>query len=211
MSLLDVIRDPEAAARAGGQITGVAVGIVTDNRDPEGLARVKVRMPWLAADAESDWVKIATLYAGDGRGSVWLPELDDEVLLAFEHGDVNYPYVIGALWNTQAKPPETNADGQNNVKLVRSRSGHAVTLRDEAGRETVEIRSKGGHRIELSDAAGAERVTISDHTGRNILTLESMGGLVTLKAGLRLSVEAPQVEITATGPLTLRGAVVNIN
>jgi uncharacterized protein involved in type VI secretion and phage assembly len=211
VSLLDVIRGPEEAARAEGQISGVAIGIVTDNRDPEGLARVKVRMPWLAADAESDWVKIATLYAGADRGSVWLPEVDDEVLLVFEHGDVNYPYVVGALWNTQAKPPEANADGQNNVKLVRSRSGHAVTLRDEAGRETVEIRSKGGHRIELSDAAGAERVTISDHTGQNILILESMGGQVTLKAGLRLSIEAPQVEIAATGPLTLRGAVVNIN
>jgi len=211
VSLLDVIRDPEAAARAGGRIAGVAVGVVTDNRDPEGLARVKVRMPWLAADAESDWVKIATLYAGADRGSVWLPEVEDEVLLAFEHGDVNYPYVIGALWNTQAKPPEANADGRNNVKLVRSRSGHSVTLRDEAGRETVEIRSQGGHRIELSDAAGAETVTISDGTGRNILTMESMGGLVTLRAGLRLVIEAPQVEITATGPLTLRGAVVNIN
>jgi hypothetical protein len=75
----------------------------------------------------------------------------------------------------------------------------------------VEIRSQGGHRIELSDAAGAETVTISDGTGRNILTMESMGGLVTLRAGLRLVIEAPQVEITATGPLTLRGAVVNIN
>ena len=72
--------------------------------------------------------------------------------------------------------------------------GDAVAeLRDEAGRETVEIRSRGGHRIELSDATGAETVTISDHTGRNLLKLESMGGLVTLKAGLRLVVEAPQV------------------
>jgi uncharacterized protein involved in type VI secretion and phage assembly len=211
VSLLDAIQDPQEAARAGARLNGVAIGIVSDNHDPDGLGRVKVRMPWLASDAESHWAKIATLYAGADRGSFWLPEVEDEVLLAFEHGDVNHPYVIGALWNTQSKPPEDNADGRNNIKLIRSRSGHAVTLSDKAGSETVEIRSKGGSRIELSDAAGAEKVTISDGTGRNILTLESTGGIVTLKAGLRLSIDAPQIEITASGPLTLRGAVVNIN
>ena len=84
-------------------------------------------------------MKIATLYAGADRGSVWLPEVDDEVLLAFEHGDVNYPYVIGALWNTQAKPPETNANGRNDVKLICSRSGHAARLR-----ESVEVTVTGG-------------------------------------------------------------------
>lgn len=226
MSLLDAIRNPDEAARASGLLAGVAIGIVSNNQDPQGLARVKVRMPWLAADAESDWIKTATLYAGADRGSVWLPEVDDEVLLAFEHGDVNYPYVLGALWNGRSKPPEANAAGGNHIKVVRSRSGHAVTFCDEDGRERVEIRSKGGHRIELSDAAGAETVTVSDGAGRNVLTLESQGGLVTLKAGLKVAIEAPEVQIKAqrftvvaqamasveaSGPLTLRGAVVNIN
>ncbi len=228
MSLLDEIQDPDEAVRAGRRINGVAVGVVTDNHDPQGLARVKVRMPWLAPDAESDWVKIAALYAGAGRGSVWLPEVDDEVLLAFEHGDVNHPYVIGALANARAKPPETNADGRNNVKTIRTRSGHVLTFGDDArnGKERVEIRSSGGHRIELSDATGAETVTVSDKSGRNILTLESLGDRATLKAGMRLALEAPEVAITAqrftlsaqvnasveaSGPLTLRGAVVNIN
>ena len=227
MSLLDAIRDPDEAARAGGLLLGVAVGIVSDNQDPQGLARVKVRMPWLAPDAESDWAKIAALYAGGDRGTVWLPEVDDEVLLGFEHGDVNRPYVLGALWNARSKPPETNADGHNDVKVVRSRSGHTVTLCDGDGRERVEVRSKGGHRVELSDATGAETVTVSDGSGRNVLTLETQGGgLVTLKAGLKVAIEAPEVEIKAqrftvaaqamasveaSGPLTLRGAVVNIN
>jgi uncharacterized protein involved in type VI secretion and phage assembly len=228
MSLLDVLHDPEEGVRAGRRINGVAVGTVTDNHDPQGLARVKVRMHWLAADAESDWIKVAGVYAGDGRGSVWLPEVKDEVLLAFEHGDVNYPFVIGALYNGPSKPPEANADGKNNVKTIRSRSGHVVTFGDDGqnGRERLEIRSKSGHRIELSDATGSEKVTISDKSGQNILTMESTSNEVTLKAGMKITLDAPQIEIKtqrftvtanatasiqASGPLTLRGAVVNIN
>ena len=228
MSLLDEIQDPEEAVRAARRVNGVAAGVVTDNRDPEGLARIKVRMPWLAADAESHWVKVATMYAGDNRGSVWLPEVDDEVLLAFEHGDIDHPYVIGALYNSTSKPPEANADGRNDVKTIRTRSGHVLLFGDDArnGRERIEIRSKSGHRIELSDATGSETVTISDKSGQNILTLVSQNNHATLKAGLKITLEAPQVEIKtqrfsvtadatasveASGPLTLRGAVVNIN
>lgn len=226
MSLLDIIQDPDEPVRAGRRIDGVAVGIVTDNRDPDGLARVKVQMPWLGPDAETDWVKLATLYAGDGRGSVFLPEVGDEVLLAFEHGDVNYPYVIGVLWNTGAQPPESNAAGGNDTKLIRSRAGHVLEFSDHAGGEKVSIRSQGGHLVELSDAPGAARITISDGSGSNILTLETTPGTVTLKAGLRIALEAPEVAITAqrfsvsaqvmgsieaTGPLTLRGAIINLN
>jgi uncharacterized protein involved in type VI secretion and phage assembly len=197
MSLYDAISDPDEAVQAGRRVSGVALGIISDNRDPDGLARVKVRMPWLAPDAESDWIQIATLYAGGGRGSVWLPEVDDQVLLAFEHGDINSPYVIGALWNRQAKPPEANAGGHNDIKIIRSRSGHSVTFCDDGPnrRERVEIRSKGGHRIELSDAEGAETVTVSDRSGGNVLTLETLANRATLKAGATITIQAPEVAI----------------
>jgi uncharacterized protein involved in type VI secretion and phage assembly len=199
MSLFDAISDPDEKVQAGRRVSGVALGIVSNNRDPKSLARVKVRMPWLAPDAESDWIQIATLYAGGGRGSVWLPEVDDQVLLAFEHGDINSPYVIGALWNEQAKPPETGAGGHNDIKTIRSRSGHAVTFCDDGPnkRERVEIRSKGGHRIELSDAEGSETVTVSDRSGGNVLTLETSANRATLKARGTITIEAPEVAIVA--------------
>jgi uncharacterized protein involved in type VI secretion and phage assembly len=212
VSLFDAIYDPNETVDAGRRVHGVALGIVSNNRDPEALARVKVQMPWLARDAESDWVQIATLHAGDGRGSVWLPEVGDSVLLAFEHGDINYPYVIGALWHRNAKPPETNAEGRNDIKTIRSRSGHVITFCDDGQnkRERLEIRSKGGHRIELSDAAGSETVTVSDRSGKNTLTLNSLADCATLKAGARIAIEATDVAILGnvriTGNAEITGA-----
>ena len=122
MSLTDLLLDDREEIERGRRVNGVAVGIVTDNHDPEGLGRVKVRFPWLGEGVESDWCKVASFMAGDGRGAVFLPEIEDEVLVAFEQGDVNFPYVIGALWNSSDRPPETNADGRNDVRKIRSRS-----------------------------------------------------------------------------------------
>ena len=115
-------------ARAGlsddhAKLSGVAVGIVTNNQDPQQLGRVKVRFPWLPGEDESFWAMIAVLMAGHERGTYFLPEVDDQVLVAFEHGDIRRPYVLGALWHRAAPPPETNADGKNNKRLIRSRSG----------------------------------------------------------------------------------------
>jgi uncharacterized protein involved in type VI secretion and phage assembly len=82
-----------------GRITGVVIGIVTNNQDPDRLGRVKVRFPWLSGGTESHWARVATPMAGNGRGLYFLPEVDDEVLVLFERGDVRFPFVIGALWN----------------------------------------------------------------------------------------------------------------
>jgi len=111
-------------------IHGVVVGIVTNNKDPEDLGRIKVNFPWRGIQDESIWARIATLMAGQDRGSYFLPEIGDEVLVSFEHGDIHQPYVIGSLWNGQDKPPETNSDGKNNNRLIKSRSGHKFIFND---------------------------------------------------------------------------------
>ena len=138
----------------------VVVGIVTNNQDPDGMARVKVRFPWLAEDAESHWIRIASPMAGNGRGMVFLPEVDDEVLLAFENGDLNRPYVLGALWNGEDNPPETNSDGRNNIRKIRSRSGHEIVFNDTSGTEKLEIKTNAGHQIVLDDSSGQEKIEI---------------------------------------------------
>lgn len=228
MNLVDLLTDAEEEQSRTKRIQGVAVGVVTDNQDPEGLCRVKVQMPWLSEDTETDWAKIATLMAGEERGSVFLPDVGDEVLLAFEHGDVNFPYVIGHLWNSAGPPPEDNADGQNNIKMLRSRSGHVIVFNDDAAarQEKVEIRTNAGHEIVLSDAAGSEKISIVDKTGGNEITIDSVTNAITIKSSLSISVESQSIDVSASninieskglmsikaaGVLTIQGAIVKIN
>jgi uncharacterized protein involved in type VI secretion and phage assembly len=122
----------------------VVIGIVTNNNDPDGLGRVKVRFPELPGNEESFWARLVSPMAGSGRGFQFLPEVNDEVLVAFEHNDVNRPFVIGCLWNGQDKPPEKNdkllnATGEVVKRLIRSRAGHLITLDDSQGDEKISI------------------------------------------------------------------------
>ena len=122
----------------GGAPEGVVVGIVTNNKDPQGLGRVKVKFPWLSADEESNWARLSSPMAGKDRGLFILPEVNDEVLVMFEHGDVNHPFVIGSLWNGTDKPPlsaDQAVDGSGNVvrRILKTTAGHTITL-DESDR-----------------------------------------------------------------------------
>jgi uncharacterized protein involved in type VI secretion and phage assembly len=210
MSILDALRTDDKSA---GKVRGVSAGIVTDNQDPDGLGRVKVKFPWLSDDNESDWVRVATLMAGAERGSFFLPEVDDEVLVAFEHGNINRPYVIGALWNGVDKPPEKNSDGKNNIRKIKSRSGHEIIFNDDAAaqNEKVEIHTKAGHKIVLDDSAGAERIEIVDKTGSNSISIDSVQNSVTISSSLQLKIKASIIEIEADSMLTIKaGAILTL-
>ena len=138
---------PEAKMAPPGWY-GVYSGLVVEVRDPDRQGRIKVRLPW-ALGAEGDayeaWARMATMMAGDHRGSWFIPDVDDEVLLAFEGGDPDQPYILGMLWNGRDIPPvEMDADGKNELKVLRSRNGLQITLRDENGRERLELETPGG-------------------------------------------------------------------
>ncbi|HSE42649.1 MAG TPA: phage baseplate assembly protein V [Acidobacteriota bacterium] len=203
MSILEALGTADQDVR---QIPGVVGAIVTNNKDPDGLGRVKVKFPWLSDQNETDWVRIATLMAGSGRGSFFLPEVDDEVLIAFEHGDINHPFVIGALWNGSAKPPETNNNGQNNIRKITSRSGHEIILNDDNNsmQEKVEIHSKAGHKIILNDSVGQETIEIIDKTGSNKIIIDSVQNSMNIESALQLKIKAMTVEIEGTTSLTLK-------
>lgn len=196
---------------------GVAVGVVTNNEDPEKLGRVRLKFPWRDDTDESYWARIATPMAGDDRGTYFLPERGDEVLVAFDNGDIHYPYVIGALWNGVDKPPEDNADGKNDVRKIRSRSGHEIVLDDSDTEGKVEITTNGGHSVVLDDSSGGG-ISIED-SGGNVIELDSSGGALNLSSTGTLSIEAPMIELKAdgnatiesSGALTLKGAIVKIN
>lgn len=201
-----------------GGLRGVAVGIVTENRgDPEKMGRVKLKFPWKEeAPHESYWARIATLMAGSGRGTYFLPDIGDEVLVAFEDGDIHYPYVLGALWNGEEKPPEDNADKKNEVKKIRSRSGHEIVLNDSKTEGKVEVTTSGGHKVVLDDASGG-KVNVEDKGG-NSIELNSSQGSIKIAATGQLSIEAPKIDIKgdlmnieSSGLLNIKGAIIKLN
>ncbi|HEV8320868.1 MAG TPA: phage baseplate assembly protein V [Myxococcota bacterium] len=148
-----------------GRLYGVYPGIVTNNKDPENRARVKVKFPWLSEAEESWWARVATFYAGRGRGSYLMPEVDDEVLVCFEHGDFHFPYVVGALWNGVDKVPGPgNPDGQNNVKHFQSRCGHKLVFDDTAGAEKISLIDSSGNNSVVIDVA-ADTISVTAQTG----------------------------------------------
>lgn len=215
MNMLQLLTPTPAHDLHACKIYGVVVGVVTNNQDPDGLGRVKVRFPWLSDENESHWSRLATLMAGPDRGSVFFPEVDDEVLVAFEHGDIRFPYVLGALWNGVDTPPHDNADGENNLRFIKSRSGHVIRLDDTSGGEKIEIIDSSGNNSIVIDTA-ANTITISANSDITIqsqsgkLALSGVGIELTSQAGV--TVQASQsIDVQASAQLNLKGAIVNIN
>jgi uncharacterized protein involved in type VI secretion and phage assembly len=149
--------------------------------------------------------------AGDNRGTFFLPEVGDEVLVSFDHGDITQPYVIGALWNGKDKPPEKNADGKNNVRVIKSRSGHKIILDDEQGSEKVTICTKSGHQIVLDDSADNKKIEIKDKTGTNSILIDSTQHNISILSQMKITIQAQMIEIKAGATLTLQGGIVKIN
>jgi uncharacterized protein involved in type VI secretion and phage assembly len=200
-----------APQERAGKMFGVVIGVVTNNQDPDKLGRVKMRFPWLDEEDESNWARIATTMAGNNRGTFFLPEVDDEVLVAFEHGNTEKPYVVGALWNGVDAPVRDNADGKNNQRVIRSRAGHEFILNDEDGKEQVEIKTKAGHQFLLDDTSGSEKIAIVDKSGNNKIEIDTAQNSIAISAQTKITLKAPTVEITADSEMTAKSAKVEIS
>ncbi len=201
----DQSADHGAAPATSHRWYGVHPAIVADVRDPDGLGRVKVRLPW-ADDASAGkyeaWARVATLMAGSRRGTWFMPDVNDEVLIAFEAGDPRYPYVVGSLWNGRDRPPEAmDRAGRNARKVIRSRSGVRIVLDDVNGEERFVVETPHGQRITLKDGPG--QVRIEDANGNAVL-LDSSG--VTVRSAAAVTVQASVVDITA-GMLTVNAGM----
>lgn len=228
----DLLRHLLATDDARGRFFGVVVGIVTNNQDPEGMHRVKVRFPWLTLDHESHWARVVAPMAGGKRGIYVLPEADDEVLVAFEHGSLEHPYVVGSLWNGKDKPPENNGDGKNDNRSFTSRSGHVVRLCDSNGDERIEIIDKtGDNRIVIHSADNKISVeakgdiSVKSATGK--MTLDAQGDISITSSAGKVKIEAIGIELiskadvkvqsqttmdaSANAQVNIKGAMVNIN
>src|ERR687885_115964 len=193
---LEMIVDMRVPAGLGGRWYGVFPALVSDIKDPDGQGRVKVTLPWspdpLGGQYET-WARLATLMGGNNRGTWLIPDVNDEVLVAFEGGDVRRPYVVGALWNGSDSPPDSmDGAGNNNRKVVRSRNGVKVTLDDQSGQEQLILETPGGQKVTLKDGPGS--VEIVDSNG-NSIKLEAAG--ITITASAKVNLKASQVSVSA--------------
>src|SRR5438270_5492912 len=202
---------------------GVEVGIVSNVQDPQQLGRIKVQIPRLPTGPESDWARVAQPAAGAGRGFYWLPEVGDEVLIAFELGQVNRPYVIGALWNGKDKPMKTAYTDDNTTRMIQTKSGHQIILDDKSGDEKIVIGDKSGKRtitfdvknkkflVECSEGdveIHAEKKIVLNCEDLEIKTKKT--GKIDIGSTFDLNVSS-DASIKASGNLKIKASRVNIN
>ena len=188
------------------KVYGVVTAIVTNTKDPDKKGRIKVRYGWMgeAKDIESDWARVVSLMAGNDRGIHFFPEVDDEVLVSFEHGNINYPYIVGALWNNADKVIEQNEDGKNNIKMIKSRSGHTITLDDTDGKEKFIIEDNSTKRSITFDAEAKTLDILNNDTDGKITIIAK--GNISIKSDKEISIDAgSNLSIKAKGDLTLEG------
>lgn len=175
---------------------GFVIGIVTNNEDPKQQGRVKVKFPWLSEKDESDWARVASVGGGKKRGIEWIPEVEDEVLIGFEMGDMHHPYVIGGLWNGKDEPPEPTSKVVKGGKTIRR-----------------VMYSRLGHKIILDDSDDKPHILIEDKTGENFIKIDSKTNDLTISVQGKIDINAQKgVNIDAgSGDVVVKGTNIKLN
>jgi uncharacterized protein involved in type VI secretion and phage assembly len=175
------------------RISGVMVGIVKDLSDNSGQGRIRLEFPHLPDAPISSMAPVAAAMAGPHRGAFLMPEVGDEVLVSFEQGDINHPYIVGYLWNGVDTPPES--DPKN--RIVLTPGGHTLRFQDGDGSKKVILQSSSGHKITLDDTAAGQSVTLETSSGNLSITMSDAGQSITLNGGGRsLTMAAGMVQIS---------------
>ena len=215
---------------------GVYSAIVTNIKhesatatEPKGY-RLKLKFPWLDDTVETYWGRQATFMGGANRGAFWMPEVDDEVLVAFEHGDFRFPVVIGQLWNGKDKYPEKltitpknktlkipladqpTSGAKNDYRFIHSRQGHVLLFSDEDGKMRIVLRTNKSNEIVLEDTDGEEKIQIYDSKNENYveldtvkkkITMESKTGEIIIKAFATITLDCKDL-VTKSSKTTLQ-------
>jgi uncharacterized protein involved in type VI secretion and phage assembly len=223
---------PQAALKPGQTHL---VGIVTDNNDPESLGRVKVKFPTLTEDHNSNWARVVATGAANHRGFDCLPEINDEVLVVFEHGDIHRPLVLGGIWNGRDAPPTPAGDsvqgGQVRLRTFKTRTGHQLQFVEEdkgSSKAGVYIETTGGHKLRMNDSdrvieletTGGHKLRLDDRnmaidiksSGGHTISMSDRSRNITISSTGTLKMEAmANMEIRAGGILTVNGAMIKLN
>ena len=171
---------------------GLYPAIVTDVVDARPLGRIQVKFPWLGQAGETvrAWATLLTPYADDKQGLWVLPAVNTQVVVAFEAGDVNRPYIVGSCWNGKEKTPETAAK-PNDLRVFRSRAASLLEFDDTSGAAKVTLSMKSGHRVVLDDAA--KTVTVRHANGGEIVM--DQAGTITIRANDSVDIVATTLNV----------------
>ncbi len=186
MSILEIMERQLSATRTPVIVTAK----VTNNQDPEHLGRIKVKYSWRDENDESDWIRIMTPMAGNQMGVYFIPEVDDEVVIAFQNGNINFPIVLGGLWSNNIKPPDSNDDGENNIRMIKSRSGHKIIMDDKDGEEKVTIIDKSENSIVIDSK-------------ENLVTITSKQDMQLLAEDGKITISAKEIELRSSDGTTM--------
>lgn len=204
----------EADRETDGALRGLAIGVVTDNKDPDGLARVRVRLPWQPDAQESFWARVAVPMALKNQGVYFLPSVGEEVLCGFEMGNLSHPCVIGCVWSGNLPPPQTNDDNKNDVRQIVTRADSELTFFD-GDPPSIKLALADGKQL-FMDKNG---IVVKDENG-NKFEIDSQSNSVSVVAQGELNLEGKTgVKIKSGGPaefkssatMTIKGALVQIN
>jgi len=185
------------------RVYGVVSGTVEDNNDPEHEGMVKVRFPWLDDTTISEWCRVAHLYAGPNYGAFFVPEKQTEVLVAFVHGGMVEPIVIGGLYNGKEKPPTYRDGDKQDVKMIQTKAGHVFRLDDSSQSRAVELSTASGHDLVLDDQN--KKITVSTQGG-HMIEMDDSGNRIEITASGGVS----KVTIDATGNITIQGTDIQV-
>ena len=188
----------------------IVIGIVTDNQDPDKQGRVKVKYPWLSPDHASDWARVVSVGAGAKRGIQFVPEINDEVLVAFEQGDVHHPYVLGGLWNGVDAPPgdqgKVVVGGKVEQRVIQSRTGHTVILDDSESAGGITVKDRNDNTIIIDTVSNALKITI-----KGDVTVECDGNL-SFKAKGSVAIQGTGVKVDGGGGMVdVKGSLITLN
>ena len=198
------------------RVPGVLPAIVKSVADPNNMGRIKVQFDWMDDAPVSYWARVAAPMAGKARGCFFMPEVDDEVLVAFEHGDVAFPYIVGYCWSGVDKPPFDADQHKRGVKTV---AGHKLIFDDSSGSSpTVTLTTQGGYQLLLDETGQkitlktAQGVTVElDDTPPQVQVSLPSGNSITLgPSGLAVNAAAGEVSIQTTST-TITSPVVTID
>jgi uncharacterized protein involved in type VI secretion and phage assembly len=203
-------------------LCGVYYGQVTQNKDEDKLARIKVKFPWMpnADQDQSHWAKIVVPMEGHEYGTYTVPEIDDIVMVMFMAGDIRFPVIVGGAWSKTDTPPETNEDGKNDFRFIKSRSGRRLLYDDASGSIKVvltdknnqcyvgcgtfkEASSQSPNKIELKTPGGQKGVAVTSLKGA--VNIHCPKGKLSVQ-GMNLEMNTDQAfELKAGGELTIEG------
>lgn len=209
------------------------VGIVTNNKDPKKWGRVRVKFPTLTEDHESDWARVVAIGAGSSRGFDCLPEVNDEVVVGFEHGDIHRPFVIGGMWNGKDAPPTTVdnsvVNGKVRLRTIKTRTGHTLQFVEEdkdSSKKGIYVDSVYGHKLYLNDTDkkielktnGNHHLLIDDTSkkihittaGGHTVTLDDQSRKITMSATGEIELTAPQKILLKVGTSSIEISMTNV-